>query len=113
VNHPAPRRVTACGSGGRESKHRLPHADLEECNHEHLGCLFDAWGSVARWREGRGVGEVHDSVTFSVDAVRAAEGTADIRFDKVNAIRAAIADGSYETPEKLDLALERLLDRLG
>jgi len=45
--------------------------------------------------------------------VRAAEGAADIRFDKVNAIRAAIADGSYETPEKLDLALERLLDRLG
>jgi hypothetical protein len=31
----------------------------------------------------------------------------------VNAIRAAIADGSYETPEKLDLALERMLDRLG
>jgi negative regulator of flagellin synthesis FlgM len=61
----------------------------------------------------QGVGEVHDSVTLSVDAVRAAEGTADIRFDKVNAIRAAIADGSYETPEKLDLALERLLDRLG
>ncbi|NDC53466.1 MAG: flagellar biosynthesis anti-sigma factor FlgM [Planctomycetia bacterium] len=50
-----------------------------------------------------GVGEVQDSVTLS----------ADIRFDKVNAIRAAIADGSYETPEKLDLALDRLLDRLG
>jgi len=60
-----------------------------------------------------GVGEVQDSVTLSVDAVRAAESTADIRFDKVNAIRAAIADGSYETPEKLDLALDRLLDRLG
>ena len=61
----------------------------------------------------QGVGEVHDSVTLSIDAVRAAESTADIRFDKVNAIRAAIADGSYETPEKLDLALDRLLDRLG
>jgi hypothetical protein len=31
----------------------------------------------------------------------------------VNAIRAAIADGSYETADKLDAALDRLLDRLG
>ena len=61
----------------------------------------------------QGVGEVHDSVTLSVDAVRSAESAADIRFDKVNSIRAAIADGSYYTPEKLDMALERLLDRLG
>jgi anti-sigma28 factor (negative regulator of flagellin synthesis) len=61
----------------------------------------------------QGVGEVHDSVTLSVDAVRSAESAADIRFDKVNSIRAAIADGSYDTPEKLDMALERLLDRLG
>ncbi|NBT14206.1 MAG: hypothetical protein EBS56_11620, partial [Planctomycetia bacterium] len=28
----------------------------------------------------QGVGEVHDSVTLSIDAVRAAESTADIRF---------------------------------
>jgi negative regulator of flagellin synthesis FlgM len=61
----------------------------------------------------QGVGEVHDAVTLSVDAVRAADATADIRFDRVNAIRAAIADGSYETPEKLDAALDRLLERLG
>ena len=61
----------------------------------------------------QGVGEVHDAVTLSVDAVRAADATADIRFDRVNAIRAAIADGSYETPEKLDAALDRLLDSLG
>jgi anti-sigma28 factor (negative regulator of flagellin synthesis) len=60
----------------------------------------------------QGVSEVHDSVTLSVDAVRSAESTGDIRFDRVNAIRAAIADGSYDTPEKLDLALDRLLDRL-
>jgi anti-sigma28 factor (negative regulator of flagellin synthesis) len=61
----------------------------------------------------RGVGEVHDAVTLSVDAVRAADATADIRFDRVNAIRAAIAGGTYETPEKLDAALDRLLDSLG
>lgn len=61
----------------------------------------------------QGVTEVRDSVTLSVDAVRAAESAGEIRFDRVNAIRAAIADGSYETPEKLDAALDRLLERLG
>jgi anti-sigma28 factor (negative regulator of flagellin synthesis) len=61
----------------------------------------------------QGIGEVHDAVTLSVDAVRAADATADIRLDRVNAIRAAIADGSYDTADKLDLALDRLLDRLG
>lgn len=61
----------------------------------------------------QGVGEVHDAVTLSVDAVRSADAAADIRFDRVNAIRAAIADGSYDTDDKLDIALDRLLDRLG
>jgi anti-sigma28 factor (negative regulator of flagellin synthesis) len=61
----------------------------------------------------QGVGEVHDAVTLSVDAVRAADAAGDIRLDKVNSIRAAIADGSYETPEKLDIALDRLLESLG
>ena len=37
----------------------------------------------------------------------------DIRADKVAAARAAIADGTYETPEKLDVALSRLLDEIG
>ncbi len=60
----------------------------------------------------RGVGEVHDAVTLSIDAVRAADATSDIRFDRVNAIRAAIADGTYETPDKLDAALDRLLDSI-
>lgn len=60
----------------------------------------------------QGVGEVHDAVTLSTDAVRAAESGSDIRMDKVASIRAAIAQGTYETPEKLDLALDRLLERL-
>jgi negative regulator of flagellin synthesis FlgM len=55
---------------------------------------------------------VHDQIDLSVDGVRAAETASDIRFDRVAAIRTAIAEGSYETPEKLDLALERLLDRI-
>jgi len=37
----------------------------------------------------------------------------DIRQDRVDAIRAAIADGSYETHDKLNGALERLLDEIG
>ncbi|MFM8292055.1 MAG: flagellar biosynthesis anti-sigma factor FlgM [Planctomycetia bacterium] len=61
----------------------------------------------------QGVGEVQDAVTLSVEAVRSADAAADIRLDRVNAIRAAIADGSYETADKLDIALDRLLDRLG
>ncbi|MFM8284072.1 MAG: flagellar biosynthesis anti-sigma factor FlgM [Planctomycetaceae bacterium] len=62
---------------------------------------------------GRGVNAVHDSVALSVDGVRAAEAASDIRLDRVAAIRAEIASGVYETPEKLDIALDRLLDRLG
>jgi negative regulator of flagellin synthesis FlgM len=61
----------------------------------------------------QGMTEVRDSITLSTDAVRAADAAADIRFDKVAAIKAAIADGSYETAEKLDIALDRLLERLG
>ncbi|MGA0040635.1 MAG: flagellar biosynthesis anti-sigma factor FlgM [Pirellulales bacterium] len=60
------------------------------------------------------LGEVHDAVALSVDGVSAADATAgDIRMDRVQAIRAAIADGSYETAEKLDIALDRLLESIG
>ena len=37
----------------------------------------------------------------------------DIRHDRVAAIRSAIAEGTYETDDKLDLALSRLLDEIG
>jgi anti-sigma28 factor (negative regulator of flagellin synthesis) len=60
------------------------------------------------------IGEVHDAVALSVDGVTAAEATVgEIRMDRVQAIRAAIADGSYETAEKLDIALDRLLESIG
>jgi negative regulator of flagellin synthesis FlgM len=36
----------------------------------------------------------------------------EIREDRVAEIRQQIASGRYETPEKLDLALERLLDEI-
>lgn len=37
----------------------------------------------------------------------------DIRTERVAEIRAAIEAGTYETDEKLDLAVERLLDEIG
>ncbi len=45
------------------------------------------------------------------EAVSGSDG--DIRAERVAAIRRAIADGTYETPEKLDIALNRLLDEMG
>ena len=36
----------------------------------------------------------------------------EIRHEKVDAIRQQIASGIYETPEKLDVAMDRLLDEL-
>jgi len=37
----------------------------------------------------------------------------DVRQDRVAAIRAAIADGSYETGDKLEAALGNLLNEIG
>lgn len=37
----------------------------------------------------------------------------DIRQDRVAAIRAQIAGGAYETQDKLDVAISRLLDEIG
>lgn len=47
------------------------------------------------------------SLTQSVGQVQE---SSEIRTEKVAAIRQAIADGTYETPEKLSSALDSLLD---
>lgn len=52
----------------------------------------------------------HVERAAAADASSVVEG---IRFDRVAEIRQQIADGSYETPEKLDFALDRLLDEVG
>ena len=60
-----------------------------------------------------GVG-VRDELSLSgvSSLVEQASQLPEIRQDRVAALRQAIADGSYETADKLDLALERLLDEL-
>jgi negative regulator of flagellin synthesis FlgM len=45
-------------------------------------------------------------------AIQAAE-AGEVRHDLVNKIRAQIANGTYETAAKLDVALDRLLDEIG
>ena len=45
-------------------------------------------------------------------AIEAAEGGR-VRTDLVNLIRNQIAAGTYDTPEKMDIALERMFDQMG
>jgi negative regulator of flagellin synthesis FlgM len=56
-----------------------------------------------------------DSVDISAAAeaaIRASE-SGEIRHQLVNQIRSQIAAGTYETPAKLDAAIERLLNEIG
>ncbi|MDA8744185.1 flagellar biosynthesis anti-sigma factor FlgM [Rubripirellula amarantea] len=53
------------------------------------------------------------SASNRLDQSSAIAGGGEIRIDKVAQIRREIADGSYETTEKLDAALDSLLDQLG
>ena len=59
-----------------------------------------------------------DSVSFSEEALRLSDtakmdtGTTKIRFDLVNRIKAEIAAGTYDTPEKMDIAIERMASRI-
>lgn len=58
---------------------------------------------------------IHDEVQFS-DAARLVEQVQDlpeIRQDRVDAVRQQIAAGTYETSDKLNVALDRLLDEIG
>ncbi|EAQ81080.1 MULTISPECIES: flagellar biosynthesis anti-sigma factor FlgM [Blastopirellula] len=52
-------------------------------------------------------------ISAEADIVSRVRETPDIRADKVAQIKAQIADGSYFSDDKLDIALERLLDEFG
>jgi negative regulator of flagellin synthesis FlgM len=62
-----------------------------------------------------GSAPIHDELEIS-DAARMVEqarAVPEIRRDRIEAIRAKIAEGTYETQEKLEIAIERLLDEIG
>lgn len=52
-------------------------------------------------------------ISAAAEAALSAAESGDIRTELVNQIRDQIAAGTYETPQKLDIALERLLDEIG
>lgn len=52
------------------------------------------------------------SSTRSIEGNSAVAGEG-IRFERVAEIRRQIADGSYDTPERMDAAMDRFLDLLG
>jgi len=59
-----------------------------------------------------------DTLSFSEEALRLSDvaqtnaGSTKIRFDLVNRIKAEIAAGTYDTPEKMDIALDRMASRI-
>ena len=60
-------------------------------------------------------GSIQDEVQIS-DAAQLIDKVGDlpeIRQDRVAQIRQQIADGTYETPEKLEIAVNRLFDEIG
>lgn len=58
-----------------------------------------------------------DELMFSDEALQISENlstdssSGTVRFDLINRIKAEIADGSYETDDKMDIAFERMLQR--
>jgi negative regulator of flagellin synthesis FlgM len=60
-------------------------------------------------------GQIQDELDIS-DAARLMEQAnqaSEVRQDVVDRIRGQIADGTYETQDKMDVALDRLLDEIG
>jgi len=59
-----------------------------------------------------------DTVSFSEEALRLSEvsragmESTRVRFDLVNRVKAEIAAGTYDTPDKMDIALERMANRI-
>ena len=70
-------------------------------------------GTSAWWRGMGAQPEVSDEGTKSPNKRKKRTACEPgIRIELVNRVRAEIAAGTYDTPEKWDAALDRLLDRL-
>ena len=61
---------------------------------------------------------LRDTISFSEEALRLSDaskaeaGSTKIRFDLVNRIKAEIAAGSYDTSDKMDIAIDRMASRI-
>ena len=66
----------------------------------------------------RSTSSMRDSISFSEEALRLSDviksntDNSQVRFDLVNRIKAEISAGSYDTPDKMDIALERMASRI-
>ena len=58
---------------------------------------------------------IRDEIRFSAESLQinsanqSETSSAGVRFDLVNRIKAEIASGTYDTPDKMDIALSRML----
>jgi negative regulator of flagellin synthesis FlgM len=55
----------------------------------------------------------HVEISQAAEAAMKATETGGIRHDLVNEIRNQIAAGTYDTPDKMNAAVDRLLDQIG
>jgi len=70
-------------------------------------------GHVAQPRDELNLSDAGRAASDVAGLVDSAKNLPEIRQDRVDQIRARIATGTYETPERLDAALDRLLDEIG
>ena len=68
-------------------------------------------GQAAPSQQTRGADQV--DISQQADIVSRVRELPEIRADRVAEIRAAIEEGVYDTDEKLDIALDRLLEEIG
>lgn len=56
-----------------------------------------------------------DQLDFSAEAQMLSQNSSanNVRMDRVNELKTQIANGNYDTPEKLEAAMTRLLDEIG
>ena len=98
---PAPARVIEALLGWAVEGRGLPHRSCGGLlDPEHLPTtIYVAWDLSAEAQ-----------ALSNAQATGASEASSGIRQDRVDSIRQAIANGTYESPEKLSGALDRLLD---
>jgi len=97
---------------------------MEITNSSHIHSIQNVQG-LHRTSADKGNGEpvrsttsLKDSVSFSEEALRLSDvgksntETTRVRFDLVNRVKAEIAAGTYDTPDKMDIALERMANRI-